>query len=361
VLLEKVLEKLEEIEKRFEEVEASLLREEVISDPELYQKYAKEHAELKKIVEPFRQYKALREKLREVKELLEDQDEELRRIAQEEKEQLEEKLEKLERELKLALLPKDPRDERNVILEIRAGTGGEEAALFARDLFRMYTRYAERSGWKVELLDAHPTGLGGFKEVIALIQGKGAYSRLKHESGVHRVQRIPITEAQGRIHTSTATVAVLPEAEEVEVQIDPKDLKIEVFRASGPGGQHVNKTETAVRITHIPTGIVVQCQDERSQHQNRAKAMKILMARLLELKRKEQEMQIAKERKSQIGTGERSEKIRTYNFPQNRVTDHRIGLTLYRLEEVLDGDLDELIDALIAYTEAEALKKMEEA
>lgn len=361
MLLEKVLQKLEEIEKRFEEVEVSLLRDEVITDSELYQKYAKERAELKRIVEPFRQYKALRQKLKEVEELLEDQDEELRRIAQEEKKELEEKLEKLERELKLALLPKDPRDERNVILEIRAGTGGEEAALFARDLFRMYTRYAERSGWKVELLDAHPTGLGGFKEVIALIQGKGAYSRLKHESGVHRVQRIPITEAQGRIHTSTATVAVLPEAEEVEVQIDPKDLKVEVFRASGPGGQHVNKTETAVRITHIPTGIVVQCQDERSQHQNRAKAMKILMARLLELKRKEQETQIAKERRSQIGSGERSEKIRTYNFPQNRVTDHRIGLTLYNLQEVLDGDLDELIDALIAYREAEALKKMEEA
>lgn len=334
---------------------------EVLKDVELYQRYSKEHAELKKVLEPYKHLKALEERLQSAKALLDDPDEEIRRMASEEVERLTEELEQAEKEVLKALLPRDPRDERNVILEIRAGTGGEEAALFAADLFRMYSRYAERKGWKVEVLDSHPTGLGGFKEVIALIQGKGAYSRLKHESGVHRVQRIPVTESQGRIHTSTATVAVLPEAEEVEVQIDPKDLKVEVFRASGPGGQHVNKTETAVRITHIPTGIVVQCQDERSQHQNRAKAMKVLMARLLELKRKEQEEKIAKERKSQIGTGERSEKIRTYNFPQNRVTDHRIGFTTYRLQEVLDGELDEIIEALIASKEAEAIKLMEEA
>ncbi len=343
------------------ELERLMLQEDVIRNPDLYQRYAKEHAELKRIAEPYRRFKALREKLLEAESLLEDPDEEIRRMAAEEKERLMEELERVERELKVALLPRDPRDERNVILEIRAGTGGEEAALFAADLFRMYSRYAERKGWKVEVLSSHPTGLGGFKEIVALIQGRGAYSRLKHESGVHRVQRIPITESQGRIHTSTATVAVLPEAEDVEVQVDPRDLKVEVFRASGPGGQHVNKTETAVRITHIPTGIVVQCQDERSQHQNRAKAMKILMARLLELKRRQQEEQIAQERRTQIGTGERSERIRTYNFPQRRVTDHRIGLTLYRLEEVLDGELEEIIEALIAHHQAEALKRMEEA
>jgi len=356
-----ILAKLEGLRSRFEELEALLASPEVLKDVELYQKYSKEHAEIKRVLEPYRNLKALQERLESAKALLDDPDEEIRRMAFEEVERLTEELEQAEKEVLKALLPKDPRDERNVILEIRAGTGGEEAALFAADLFRMYSRYAERKGWKVEVLDSHPTGLGGFKEVIALIQGKGAYSRLKHESGVHRVQRIPVTESQGRIHTSTATVAVLPEAEEVEVQIDPKDLKVEVFRASGPGGQHVNKTETAVRITHIPTGIVVQCQDERSQHQNRAKAMKVLMARLLELKRKEQEEKIAKERKSQIGTGERSEKIRTYNFPQNRVTDHRIGFTTYRLQEVLDGELDEIIEALIASKEAEAIKLMEEA
>lgn len=356
-----ILAKLEGLRSRFEELESLLASPEVLRDVELYQRYSKEHAELRKVLEPYRHLKTLEERLRSAKALLDDPDEEIRRMASEEVERLTEELEQAEREVLKALLPKDPRDERNVILEIRAGTGGEEAALFAADLFRMYSRYAERKGWKVEVLDSHPTGLGGFKEVIALIQGKGAYSRLKHESGVHRVQRIPVTESQGRIHTSTATVAVLPEAEEVEVQIDPKDLKVEVFRASGPGGQHVNKTETAVRITHIPTGIVVQCQDERSQHQNRAKAMKVLMARLLELKRKEQEEKIAKERKSQIGTGERSEKIRTYNFPQNRVTDHRIGFTTYRLQEVLDGELDEIIEALIASKEAEAIKLMEEA
>lgn len=358
---EQILKKLEAVERRLKELEGLMLEPEVVSNPELYQKYAKEYADLRRIAEPFQRYKALKEELAQTEALLDDPDEEVRTMAKEEKERLEEELERAEEELKIALLPRDPRDERNVILEIRAGAGGEEAALFAADLFRMYARYAERRGWKVEMLSSHPTGLGGFKEVIALIQGKGAYSRLKHESGVHRVQRIPVTESQGRIHTSTATVAVLPEAEEVEVDIDPKDLKVEVFRASGPGGQHVNKTETAVRITHIPTGIVVQCQDERSQHQNRAKAMKILMARLLDLKRREQEEELAQQRRSQIGTGERSERIRTYNFPQRRVTDHRIGLTIYRLEEVLDGDLDEVIDALVSHYQAEAIRRMEEA
>lgn len=358
---EQILKKLEAVEERLKELEALMVEAGVVSNPELYQKYAKEYAELRRIAEPYQRYKALKEELAQTEALLEDPDEEVRKMAEEEKERLEAELEKAERELKGALLPRDPRDERNVILEIRAGAGGEEAALFAADLFRMYTRYAERKGWKVEILNSHPTGLGGFKEVIALIHGKGAYSRLKHESGVHRVQRIPVTESQGRIHTSTATVAVLPEAEEVEVEIDPKDLKVEVFRASGPGGQHVNKTETAVRITHLPTGIVVQCQDERSQHQNRAKAMKILMARLLEHKRRQQEEELSAERRSQIGTGERSERIRTYNFPQRRVTDHRIGLTIYQLEEVLDGDLDEIIDALISHYQAEALRRLEES
>ncbi|RLA80969.1 MAG: peptide chain release factor 1 [Deltaproteobacteria bacterium] len=358
---EHLLRKLEEVERRFQEVEGRLLDPEVIKNPELYQKYAKEHAELRRLTEPLKRLRALEKELASTRALLDDPDEEIRRMAAEELKRLEGELRDVQRELKLALIPKDPRDARNVVLEIRAGTGGEEAALFAADLFRMYSRYAERKGWKVEVLSHHPTGMGGFKEVIALIEGKGAYSRLKYESGVHRVQRIPVTESQGRIHTSTVTVAVLPEAEEVEVQIDPKDLRIDVFRASGPGGQHVNVTDSAVRITHLPTGLVVQCQDERSQHKNKAKAMKILMARLLELKRKEQEEKIAKERRSQIGTGERSERIRTYNFPQRRVTDHRIGLTLYRLEEVLEGDLDEIIEALIAHYQAEALRRMEEA
>ncbi len=358
---EHLLRKLEEVERRFQEVEGRLLDPEIIKNPELYQKYAKEHAELRRLTEPLKRMRALEKELASTRALLDDPDEEIRRMAAEELKRLEGELRDVQRELKLALIPKDPRDARNVVLEIRAGTGGEEAALFAADLFRMYNRYAERKGWKVEVLSHHPTGMGGFKEVIALIEGKGAYSRLKYESGVHRVQRIPVTESQGRIHTSTVTVAVLPEAEEVEVQIDPKDLRIDVFRASGPGGQHVNVTDSAVRITHLPTGLVVQCQDERSQHKNKAKAMKILMARLLELKRKEQEEKIAKERRSQIGTGERSERIRTYNFPQRRVTDHRIGLTLYRLEEVLEGDLDEIIEALIAHYQAEALRRMEEA
>jgi peptide chain release factor 1 len=351
-------QRLEVVEHRFSELEQALADPAVLNNPEKYQRYAKEHAELAKIVQVYREYKKLDKELEENKELLRDKDEEIRALAKAEIAEIKEKLEKKERELKILLLPKDPNDEKNVILEIRAGTGGEEAALFAADLFKMYSKYAESKGWKVDILSSHTTGMGGFKEVIASVEGKGAYSRLKYESGVHRVQRIPETESQGRIHTSAVTVAILPEAEEVEVNIDPKDLKIDVFRASGPGGQNVNKLETAVRITHIPTGIVVQCQDERSQLKNKMKAMKILRARLLEKMRKEQEEQIAEQRRSQVGTGDRSERIRTYNFPQGRVTDHRIGLTLYRLEEILEGDLDEIIDALITYYQAEAIKNM---
>ena len=353
-----IWQKLERIENKFIELEKLLADPRVLKDAEKYRQYAKEHAELFRIVQVYRQYKKLQKELEENKELLLDKDDELRNLAKVEISMLNKKIAEKEQELKILLLPKEPADERNIIFEIRAGTGGEEAALFAADLFKMYTKYAENKGWRVEMLSSHFTGMGGVKEIIAAIEGKGAYSRLKYESGVHRVQRVPETESQGRIHTSTVTVAVLPEAKEVEVQIDPKDLKIDLFRASGPGGQHVNVTDSAVRITHLPTGIVVQCQDERSQHKNKAKAMKILRARLLEKMRQEQEQQMAEERRSQVGTGDRSERIRTYNFPQGRVTDHRIGLTLYRLEEVLEGDLDEIIDALITHYQAEALKEM---
>ena len=353
-----IWQKLEGIENKFVELEKLLADSEVLKDAQKYRQYAKEHADLSKIVQVYREYKKLQKELEENKELLLDKDEELRNLAKAEISTLNKKIAEKKQELKILLLPKESADERNIIFEIRAGTGGEEAALFAADLFKMYTKYAENKGWRVEMLSSHFTGMGGIKEIIAAIEGKGVYSRLKYESGVHRVQRVPETESQGRIHTSAVTVAVLPEAKEVEIEIDPKDLKIDLFRASGPGGQHVNVTDSAVRITHLPTGIVVQCQDERSQYKNKAKAMKILRARLLEKKRQEQEQQMVEERRSQVGTGDRSERIRTYNFPQGRVTDHRIGLTLYRLEEVLEGDLDEIIDALIAHYQAEALKKM---
>ncbi len=318
---------------------------------------SKAMSDIEEIVETFRRYKKIMEEMNSLIEMLQDKDIELRKLAKQEQKNLEAEKDALEDKLKMLLLPKDKNDEKNVVLEIRAGTGGEEACLFAGDLFRMYTRYAESKGWKWSIVSYHDTGLGGFKEVIVLIEGKGAYSRLKHERGVHRVQRVPITEASGRIHTSAVTVAVLPEADEVDVQIDEKDLKIDVFSSSGPGGQHVNKSQTAVRITHLPTNIVVTCQDERSQYKNKAKAMKVLRTRLYELAFSEQQLALSAERRNQVGTGDRSEKIRTYNFPQNRVTDHRINLSLYKLEAILNGELDELIDALITHFQSEQLKE----
>ncbi|RDV84527.1 peptide chain release factor 1 [Ammonifex thiophilus] len=352
-------EKLADLETQFEDLTLKIADPEVMADQKRWREYVKRHAELEPIVSTYREYKRVLEGIEEAEMLLDqEQDEELRELAEEELETLKERREELEKELKILLLPRDPNDEKNVILEIRAGTGGEEAALFAADLLRMYLRYAEKRGWKTELLSASPTDLGGFKEVIVLIEGRGAYSFLKYESGVHRVQRVPVTEASGRIHTSAATVAVLPEAEEVEVEIDPKDIRVDTFCSSGHGGQSVNTTYSAVRITHLPTGIVVTCQDERSQLKNREKAMKVLRARLLDLKRREQEAAIAAERRAQVRSGDRSERVRTYNFPQNRVTDHRINLTLYRLEEVLEGDLDELITALAAADQAERLRQI---
>ncbi|MBE3576619.1 MAG: peptide chain release factor 1 [Limnochordales bacterium] len=335
------------IANQYQELTARMADPAVFQDPERYRAVAKEAAEYEPVATKFAEYEKTARELEDVKQLLTDRNSaELRDLAAEEAEQLEQRLARLEAEIKELLTPRDPNDERNVFLEVRAGTGGEEAALFAADLVRMYTRYAERQGWRAELVDASPTELGGFKEAVLLLEGKGAYSRLKYESGVHRVQRVPITEASGRIHTSTATVAVLPEAEEVEVTINPEDLRIDVFRSTGHGGQSVNTTDSAVRITHIPTGIVVTCQDERSQLKNKEKALRVLRARLLERAREQQRSEIDAARRSQVGTGERSERIRTYNFPQGRVTDHRIGLTLYRLEQFLDGDLDEMIEAL---------------
>jgi peptide chain release factor 1 len=355
------LEKLEAIERRCEELTALLADPAVAADLTRLRALSQEREDLEPIVETFRRYRTVSRQREEARQLLETAEEELAALAREELEQLTEEQERLERELLRQLLPRDPNDEKNVIVEIRAGAGGEEAALFAADLFRMYTRYAERKGWEAALLSANETGLGGLKEVIFMIRGRGAYSRLKYESGVHRVQRIPITEASGRIHTSTATVAVLPEMDEVEVQIDPKDLILETFRAGTAGGQHMQKNETAVRITHVPTGIVVSCQDERSQFQNKQRALAILRARLYELERRKREAEVREARRSQVGTAERAEKIRTYNFPQNRVTDHRIHLTLYRLQEVLDGDLDPLIEALILDDQARRLAELQTA
>ncbi len=352
------VEKLKKVEERYEKITEELSSPELSKKPEKIAELSKELSKIEKLVKLYREYKEILKKIEEDKEILKtEKDEELKIIAKEELRELEEKREKLEEEIKKELVPEDPLNKKDIFLEIRAGTGGDEAALFAAELFRMYSKYAERKGWKVEVINAHPTELGGFKEIIAQIKGKGVYSRLKYESGIHRVQRVPETESQGRIHTSAVSVAVLPEPDDVEVNIRPEDIKVEVFRASGHGGQHVNRTESAVRITHIPTGIVVSCQDERSQHQNRAKAMKILRARIYEKMRREQENKISQERKSQIGSGDRSEKIRTYNFPQGRVTDHRIGLTVYRLDEILEGDLDHIIDPLIAHFHSEKLNQ----
>ncbi len=356
---EKLLEKLEKAEKRYEELNELMGLPEVLANPEKMAEYAQEQAELEELVQAYRDYKRLAKQLEEAKALVEESDdEELRELAKAEVKELEGKIEEAEKRLKALLIPKDPKDEKDVIMEIRAGAGGEEAALFAADLFRMYTRYAEKQGWDVEILSSHATGLGGFKEVVFQIKGKGAYSRLKYESGVHRVQRVPITEASGRIHTSTATVAVLPQVDDVEIHINPDDLEIDVYRSSGPGGQHMQKNATAVRITHIPTGITVSCESERSQYQNKERALAILRAKLYEMEQRKVREQIDQERRKQVGTGERSEKIRTYNFPQNRVTDHRIGLTSYRLEEVLDGELDEFIEALIAEEQARKLEEI---
>jgi peptide chain release factor 1 len=351
-----MLSRLEEVESRFLKLEESLSDGEILRNQAAYQKLAKEHSDLAPLIARYRQYKALTEEIRQNQELLEDSDPEMRELARAEIEKLKEVLSEKEKEISFLLLPKDPNDEKNIFLEIRAGTGGEEAGLFAADLFRMYSKYAESMGWKVETMSDHPTGMGGYKEVIALIEGKGVYSKLKYESGVHRVQRVPSTESQGRLHTSAVTVAVLPEAEEVDVVIDSEDLRVDVFRSSGPGGQSVNTTDSAVRITHLPSGMVVTCQDEKSQHKNKAKALKVLRARLLDFKQKEQQDKISEDRKSQVGSGDRSERIRTYNFPQNRLSDHRIGLTLYKLEELMEGDLSEVIEALSTYYQAEQLK-----
>ncbi len=353
-----MIEKLKEVEKRYEDISKQLLEPDVYNDQVRYTKLMKEHKMLTPLIEKYREYRSAEDTASEAAQLLSEggMDPDFKQMVEDELSEAKSKIERLTEDIKILLLPTDPNDEKNVIVEIRGGAGGEEAALFAGVLYRMYNMYAESKRWKVEMLSANETGIGGMKEVSFIIEGDGAYSRLKFESGVHRVQRVPETEASGRIHTSTVTVAVLPEAEEVEVDINPADLQIDTYRSGGAGGQHVNKTESAIRITHIPTGLVVECQDERSQHKNKEKAMKILRSRLYEQLQSEQSEEIAKNRKLQVGTGDRSERIRTYNYPQSRVTDHRIGLTLYKLDQILDGDLDELIDALVTADRAEKLK-----
>lgn len=352
-----MLAKLESLEQQFIDLEKQLSDPEIVTDQERYRKLTKAHSDLKEVVDVFREYKAALKNVEENAELAEDPDPEMRALAEEEIRAAKDLLPVLEDKLKILLLPTDPLDEKNTILEIRAGTGGEEAALFAADLFRMYARYAEIKGWSVEILSSSETGNGGYKEIIALISGGKVYSRLKYESGTHRVQRVPATESQGRIHTSAVTVAILPEAEEVDVEIKPDDVRVDVFRSSGPGGQSVNTTDSAVRLTHLPTGITVSCQDEKSQHKNREKAFKVLRSRLFEAEQERQNQEMAANRKSQVGSGDRSERIRTYNYPQSRVTDHRINLTMHKLEAFMSGDIEEITDALSAQAQTEALKE----
>ena len=351
-----MFDKLDFILEKYEELSLKVSDPDIINNQPLWQKHIKEMGEMEPIVNKYREYKKAKESIAEAKEMLEMGDEELKELAKMEIADLEDQIPVMEDELKVLLLPKDPNDEKNVILEIRAGTGGEEAALFAQDLLRMYLRYAERRGWKAEIMDANDTGIGGIKEASVLIKGKGAYSRMKYESGTHRVQRVPETESSGRIHTSAATVAVLPEVDDVEVEINPNDVRVDVYRSSGNGGQCVNTTDSAVRLTHIPTGLVVTCQDEKSQIKNKDKAFKVLRSRLYDMKLQEQNAEISAERKSQVGSGDRSERIRTYNFPQGRVTDHRIGMTIYKLDSFLDGEIDEIVDGLITSDQAEKMK-----
>ena len=353
-----MFDKLDTVVNRYEQISVELSRPETAGDNLLFTKLMKEHAELTPIVEKYREYTAAKTSEKEALEILSESglDKDFKELAEEELKTAKADIERCSDELKILLLPKDPNDDKNVIVEIRGGAGGEEAALFAGTLYRMYTMYSESKRWSIEVINANETELGGYKEIVFMIEGAGAYSRLKYESGVHRVQRVPDTETQGRIHTSTVTVAVLPEAEDVELEINPADLKIDTFRSSGAGGQHINKTSSAIRVTHIPTGTVVECQDERSQYKNKDKALKILRSRLLDAAQREHDEAIASDRKSQVGTGDRSERIRTYNYPQGRVTDHRIGLTLYKLEQILNGDLDEVVDALTTYYRTEALK-----
>ena len=351
-----MFDKLEAVEARFEEIESRLSDPGLASKPGEFRKLSQEHSNLQEIVAEYRHYRSLKEELASNRELMGEKDSEIVAMAKDEIKRLEAELESNARKLQILLLPKDPRDDKNIVLEVRAGAGGEEAALFAAEIFRLYQRYCERQGWKFELMSSNPTGLGGFREIIAMIEGTRVYSRLKWEGGVHRVQRVPATEAQGRIHTSTVTIAILPEAEEVDVNINPADLRIDVFRSGGAGGQSVNTTDSAVRITHIPSGLVVSCQDERSQHKNKDRAMKILRSRLLDLEVERAAKEHSDARRTMVGTGDRSERIRTYNFPQGRLTDHRIGLTLYQLQDVMDGKIDEILDGLQTHYQAEALR-----